>query len=299
MLREILRNRGIEQLYTHQAAAIAHALAGRNVVITTPTASGKTLCYNAPVSERDSSRRFNARAVSLPDQGARPGSAGGAARAVGPAVTSEVSTSIGVFTYDGDTPQDARRVDSRSRARGAQQPRHDPLGHPAAPSALGEALRESQVRRHRRAARVSRRVRQPPDERAAAAASHLPPLRVEPRIHLLVGNDCQPARARGSARRAAVRARLRERRAERREVLSVRQSSGRQSAARHPAVVSGRNAPCRRRVPEAEAAAHRLHAKPADDRNPHDVPEGRFRGPAGDTRADPRLSRRVPAAAAA
>ena len=49
LLQAILRDRGVEQLYTHQAAAITHALAGRNVVITTPTASGKTLCYNAPV----------------------------------------------------------------------------------------------------------------------------------------------------------------------------------------------------------------------------------------------------------
>src|SRR5439155_9679527 len=48
-LRQVLGARGIEQLYTHQAAAIDHALAGRNVVITTPTASGKALCYNAPV----------------------------------------------------------------------------------------------------------------------------------------------------------------------------------------------------------------------------------------------------------
>jgi DEAD/DEAH box helicase domain-containing protein len=48
-LQQILGARGIEQLYTHQAAAVEHALAGRNVVITTPTASGKTLCYNAPV----------------------------------------------------------------------------------------------------------------------------------------------------------------------------------------------------------------------------------------------------------
>src|SRR5262245_14679885 len=44
-----LRTRGIEQLYTHQAASIAEALQGRNVVIVTPTASGKTLCYNAPI----------------------------------------------------------------------------------------------------------------------------------------------------------------------------------------------------------------------------------------------------------
>jgi len=48
-LGRVLAARGIEQFYTHQAAAVGHALAGRNVVITTPTASGKTLCYNAPV----------------------------------------------------------------------------------------------------------------------------------------------------------------------------------------------------------------------------------------------------------
>src|SRR5262245_25361149 len=48
-LTEVLRQRGVDQLYTHQAAAIDHALAGRHVVVTTPTASGKTLCYNAPV----------------------------------------------------------------------------------------------------------------------------------------------------------------------------------------------------------------------------------------------------------
>ena len=48
-LRDVLRERGIAQLYTHQAAAIDHALRRQHVVITTPTASGKTLCYNAPV----------------------------------------------------------------------------------------------------------------------------------------------------------------------------------------------------------------------------------------------------------
>ncbi|MFN8441125.1 MAG: DEAD/DEAH box helicase [Caldilineaceae bacterium] len=44
-----LRQRGIEQLYSHQAQAIDAALNGQNVVVTTPTASGKTLCYNLPV----------------------------------------------------------------------------------------------------------------------------------------------------------------------------------------------------------------------------------------------------------
>src|SRR5918995_2786173 len=47
-LRAALEARGLSRLYSHQATAVEHALAGRHVVITTPTASGKTLCYNAP-----------------------------------------------------------------------------------------------------------------------------------------------------------------------------------------------------------------------------------------------------------
>jgi DEAD/DEAH box helicase domain-containing protein len=43
-----LRAQGIERLFTHQAAAVNAALAGRHVVVVTSTASGKTLCYNLP-----------------------------------------------------------------------------------------------------------------------------------------------------------------------------------------------------------------------------------------------------------
>src|ERR1700686_5302994 len=39
----------IRRLYSHQAAAAETAHAGKNVVIVTPTASGKTLCYNLPI----------------------------------------------------------------------------------------------------------------------------------------------------------------------------------------------------------------------------------------------------------
>jgi ATP-dependent helicase YprA (DUF1998 family) len=48
-VRKAMAERGVAEPYTHQAEAMAHALAGRHVVVTTPTASGKTLCYNAPV----------------------------------------------------------------------------------------------------------------------------------------------------------------------------------------------------------------------------------------------------------
>lgn len=48
-LQAMLAQRGIAQLYTHQAQAVELALAGQHLVVVTPTASGKTLCYNLPV----------------------------------------------------------------------------------------------------------------------------------------------------------------------------------------------------------------------------------------------------------
>ncbi len=50
-IRRCLRERGIDRLYSHQARAIRLANEGRNVVVVTSTASGKTLCYNVPVLE--------------------------------------------------------------------------------------------------------------------------------------------------------------------------------------------------------------------------------------------------------
>ncbi|HEY3366284.1 MAG TPA: DEAD/DEAH box helicase [Symbiobacteriaceae bacterium] len=44
-----LGERGIRQLYTHQTQAVAAALAGQSTVVVTPTASGKSMCYNLPV----------------------------------------------------------------------------------------------------------------------------------------------------------------------------------------------------------------------------------------------------------
>jgi len=46
-----LRDQGIERLYIHQAEAINAVRAGQNVIVSTSTASGKTLCYNIPVLE--------------------------------------------------------------------------------------------------------------------------------------------------------------------------------------------------------------------------------------------------------
>src|SRR3954466_3234986 len=103
--------RGIEQLYTHQAEAFEHVLARRNVVTITPTASGKTLCYNGPVLDailKDPSTRalylFPTKALAQ-DQLAE---LHGLVETLGRAP--QGAPEIGVFTYDGDTPSDARRA---------------------------------------------------------------------------------------------------------------------------------------------------------------------------------------------
>ena len=48
-LREALSARGIDSLYSHQLSAWTHTRAGRNIILATGTASGKTLAYNLPV----------------------------------------------------------------------------------------------------------------------------------------------------------------------------------------------------------------------------------------------------------
>jgi DEAD/DEAH box helicase domain-containing protein len=121
-LTSTLASRGIAQLYTHQADAIGHALAGKNVVVTTPTASGKTLCYNAPVLHailQDPASRalylFPTKALAQDQLAELQSMCEALATGTDARVEGQALPSIGVFTYDGDTPQDARRT-IRSRA---------------------------------------------------------------------------------------------------------------------------------------------------------------------------------------
>ena len=98
------RAKGIERLYTHQAAAAEAIRAGQNVVIVTPTASGKTVCYNLPVLnavlENPDTRAlylYPTKALAQ-DQLAELHD-----------LSTRLNDSFGVFTYDGDTPGDARK----------------------------------------------------------------------------------------------------------------------------------------------------------------------------------------------
>ncbi len=104
-LVEVLRGRGIEQLYSHQAEAIKLVAAGNSIVVPTPTASGKTLCYNLPVLSKilqDPQARalylFPTKALSQDQMHEVHG------------LVQALDVDIKTFTFDGDTPGTARKA---------------------------------------------------------------------------------------------------------------------------------------------------------------------------------------------
>ncbi|MGB8951058.1 MAG: DEAD/DEAH box helicase [Candidatus Aminicenantales bacterium] len=104
-LVKALKQKGFERLYTHQYSSWEALQNNKNIVVVTPTASGKTLCYNLPVLNsillNPSSRvlyLFPTKALSQ-DQ-----------RAELDDVITLLPEEIRIFTYDGDTPQDARKA---------------------------------------------------------------------------------------------------------------------------------------------------------------------------------------------
>jgi DEAD/DEAH box helicase domain-containing protein len=99
------RAKKIEQLYLHQAAAAEMARAGKNFVVVTPTASGKTLCYNLPIlnaildnADTRALYLFPTKALAQ-DQLTELHD-----------LATRLDDCFGVFTYDGDTPSDARKA---------------------------------------------------------------------------------------------------------------------------------------------------------------------------------------------
>ncbi len=103
ILRQTLADRGITRLYSHQAESWRLIREGRDIVVVTPTASGKTLCYNLPVLQglmEDPAARalylFPTKALSQDQQSA----------------LNEIllggQLGIPVYTFDGDTPSSIR-----------------------------------------------------------------------------------------------------------------------------------------------------------------------------------------------
>lgn len=100
-----LKKRGIHSLYSHQGLAFEKAVRGEHLVAVTPTASGKTLCYNLPVlqsivenEEARSLYLFPTKALAQ-DQ-----------RAELNEIIAEVGVDIKCFTYDGDTAPNIRQA---------------------------------------------------------------------------------------------------------------------------------------------------------------------------------------------
>lgn len=102
---QALQDRGIEKLYSHQAEAIEKVLDGLNTVIVTPTASGKTLCYNLPVLQSILEDRAARALYMFPTKALAQDQLAELME-----LDQKVGSEIGVFTYDGDTPTDARRA---------------------------------------------------------------------------------------------------------------------------------------------------------------------------------------------
>ncbi len=100
-----LSRRGIDRPYTHQADAIERILRGENCVIVTPTASGKTLCYNLPVlnailgnADTRALYLFPTKALAQDQLAELQG------------LVDRLTFGVKTYTYDGDTPANARRA---------------------------------------------------------------------------------------------------------------------------------------------------------------------------------------------
>ncbi len=108
---DALREYGIDSPYFHQVSSWENLNKGHNVVVATPTASGKTLCYNIPIINR-LCRDPNARALYLFPTKALSRDQENAIRLLKDATNIDAPVSV----YDGDTPTDQRRA-ARKKAR--------------------------------------------------------------------------------------------------------------------------------------------------------------------------------------
>jgi len=128
-LASLVRRLGIPRLYSHQVGLLKHARAGRNVIITTATASGKTLAFNLPVFETMLKNGDTPAASPTQPLRGRVPAAAATALYLYPmkAVTQDQLKVLKEFelglalelhpaVYDGDTPADKRpRIRQRSR----------------------------------------------------------------------------------------------------------------------------------------------------------------------------------------
>jgi len=105
ILREALESKGIKRLYSHQTEAIEAIQNGKDVVVVTPTASGKTLCYNLPVLSLKLSKPESKAFYLFPTKALSQDQMVELQNLI-----ENLEKPITTYTYDGDTPQDARQA---------------------------------------------------------------------------------------------------------------------------------------------------------------------------------------------
>ena len=292
-LKKVLAERGIEKLYSHQGAAFDIISQGDNVVVVTPTASGKTLCYNLPVLNALLADPQACALYLFPTKALSEDQLASFHETV-----EAMGSDIRAFTYDGDTPSDARRA-VRRRANVV-------LTNP-------DMLHAGVLPHHTKWARFFENLKFiVVDELhtyrgvfGSHLREHLPPpradlrvLRLEAPVHLLLGDHRQPARAGRGAGRATLRRDRAQRRPFGREILRLLQPAGGQPPARHPPQLYQRIPPHGPGLSGSQPANSGLRQQPAGDRSPGALPQGRLRELEG-RRDDPRLPRRISASRAA
>jgi len=105
-----LASRGVERLWRHQARVLEGLAAGRDVVVATPTASGKSLCYHLPVLDAILRDPTATALYVMPTKALARDQLEGLRSLIG-----ALDVPIGCAVFDGDTPADHRR-----RARSAR-----------------------------------------------------------------------------------------------------------------------------------------------------------------------------------
>ena len=110
-LASLVKKMGIPELYSHQVALLGHARLGRNVIITTATASGKTLAFNLPVFETMLESRTATALYLYPMKAVTQDQLKVLKR-----FEQELELDLHPAVYDGDTPADKRsRIRRQSR----------------------------------------------------------------------------------------------------------------------------------------------------------------------------------------
>ena len=186
-LSAALKQKGIRRLYSHQAEAFDLSQRNQNTVVVTPTASGKTLCYNLPVLE-DLLRNPQHGALYLFPTKALAQDQLAELREL----IAAIGAPIGVQTYDGDTPADQRR---KIRLEARIILTNPDMLHSAIlpqPSEMDSSVSEPSICRSGRPAHLPGNLRQPRRQPVSPTQEVDSLLQDLSSVHLYLGHHREP-----------------------------------------------------------------------------------------------------------